>query len=227
LNGDVFIAKRWALLLVAALAPFSAFADKPTIKYKPPASHDEDDRPVATLITAGVQGSDYALRIEFDRAPWGEECKNRCANTTLFLDTDDSPTTGLQLGKGAPETGADLVVNVQGTRDYRDDSAAVVLKVKVKQLPDGATSADSGEALADLDNRRDADRLTSEANTVYALIDGTSTSLPSGKTVRVIYHPPGSKALVGRAKGMLSGGSAKVEIFRKGKAEHHKKKDDN
>ena len=80
-------------LLLLANAAFAA--EKPCITYKaPPPS--EDDRPVATAITVGPQGSDYAFKVDFNRAPWGDECGTRCANTTIFLDTDNDKNTGLK-----------------------------------------------------------------------------------------------------------------------------------
>ena len=30
----------------------------------------------------------YAIKIEFNKEPWGDGCKSRCANATLFLDTN-------------------------------------------------------------------------------------------------------------------------------------------
>jgi hypothetical protein len=207
------------LLLLASLA-----AEKPTIHYKPPPGEDEDDRPVATEISVAPQGSDIGLRVEFNRAPWGEACKARCANATIFLDTDDNPTTGLQLGKGTPETGADIAVTIQGAREIQEGSAAVVLRVKAKQLPNGSTSVDSGDAFAEMDLRRDPERVQSDGNTVYVLVDATNATLPSGKSMRVVYHPPGAKPLVGKTKGLLAGGSGKIQIFKKGKEQGEKRR---
>lgn len=203
------------LCAVLALCPFAARADKVTLRVPPP--DDEEERPVATAVTAGVQGSDYALRIEFDRAPWGDECKSRCASTTILLDLDGSTSTGLQLGPRAPETGADLAIVIRGTRVPGEEHSVSVLQAKVRRLTDGATSIDTGDSVADFDVRNDPDRLRSVGNEVYLLIDGTSGTLPSARTMRVIFHPPGAKALVGKTKGLMAGGANKVEIFRKGK----------
>src|SRR5687767_10503584 len=89
----------------------AAFAkDRASIVYTPPASQG-DERPVATSIVVGPQGNDYAFRVDFNGLPWGAECKNRCANATIFLDTDNNTKTGLQLGQSdSAETGADLSV---------------------------------------------------------------------------------------------------------------------
>src|SRR5438105_13145660 len=124
------------------LVSFAAAAgEKPCIVYKaPPPAEDDDDRPVATAITVGPQGSDYAFKVDFNKEPWGEICKTRCANATIFIDTDNNKTTGLKLTKEAPETGADLAVTIQGSREYQDSSAISTLKIKVKQYNEDATS---------------------------------------------------------------------------------------
>jgi len=208
------------LALAATLA--AVFGAAPTLTYHPP--DDEDERPMATSVTVGPQGSDFAFRVEFNQAPWGEACKNRCANTTLYLDTDGDANTGLQLGKGAPETGADLAITIQGTREYKETSSQMVLRARVRLLVGGATHADEGEPLLEMDNRREAERLHCEGNVVYALVDGTDSRIPMGRTMRVIYHPPGAKAMVGKVKGLMSGGGGAIEIFRKGKSESRRKK---
>jgi len=212
---------RVALLVLVSFAALAA--DKPVIKYQAPAS-DADDRPIATAITIGPQGSDFALRVEFNKTPWGEECKSRCASVTLFVDTDDNPKTGMRLSEGALENGADLAIVIQGVRDYQDESARVFLRVKAIQFGDGAKGVDSGDVIADLDNRHDTERVQSDGNTVYALVDATNATLPSSKSIRVVYHPAGAKALQGKARGMMSTGGGKVDIFRKGKLEGGAKK---
>jgi len=81
----------------------------------------------------------------------------------------------------------------------------------------GEKAADEGEALADLSNVQDPERLQLDENTVYLLIDATSPTLPSARKVRVIYHPPLAKPVLGNIAGMLSGGSGGgVRIFRGG-----------
>lgn len=208
---------RLYVLAACLCAPFAAAREKPAISFKPLATGD-DERPVATEIVVGPQGSDYAFRVEFDKLPWGEDCKNRCANATVFLDTDNNKATGLQLKeKGAAETGADLAVTIQGAREYKEGSADVLLRVKVRQYGDNATDVDQGETMSELDHRRDPERLHVEGTTVYVLIDATSGTLPSGSKLRVVYHPPESKPLVGNAKGLLATGVSKIEIFKQGK----------
>ncbi|MHB8873488.1 MAG: hypothetical protein ACYC8T_07355 [Myxococcaceae bacterium] len=195
----------------------AAAREKPAISFRPLASGDEE-RPVATEIVVGPQGSDYAFRVEFDKLPWGDECKNRCANATIFLDTDSNKNTGLQLkDKKAAETGADIAVTVQGAREYKENSADVLLRVRVRQFSDASTSVDEGETMSELDHRSDPERLHVEGRTVYVLIDATNGTLPSGSKMRVIYHPPDVKPLVGAAKGLLASGVAKIEIFKQGK----------
>jgi hypothetical protein len=83
-------------LLLSTFSLAAAAMEKPCITYKAPAG-EEDDRPVATAITVGPQGSDYAFKVDFNKEPWGEACKTRCANATIFLDTDNDKRTGLKL----------------------------------------------------------------------------------------------------------------------------------
>ncbi|MBI3185206.1 MAG: hypothetical protein HYZ28_23970 [Myxococcales bacterium] len=206
--------RRLALLVAGLAAAQAVGKDKPTVAYRPLAT-DEEDRPVATAIFAGTQGSNYALRVDFDKTPWGEDCKSRCANATVLLDTDGSRSTGLQLAqKGAPETGADLAVTIQGARDYREGSADVRLRVKVRQLGDDARTVEDGSTLQELDHRNDAERLVVEGKSVFVLVDATSGTLPSGPAMRVVYHPPGAKPVVGSTKGMLAPGAGQSKIFK-------------
>jgi hypothetical protein len=198
-------------LLAASTA---AAAPKATFRYTPPT---DEERPVIVEATIGPQGSDFAMRLRFDKEPWGDQCKSRCANATIFLDTDGNTTTGLQLGKKIPETGADLAVIVQGARDYRGTSSDAFLRVKVRQFTSASKNVDDTEALADLNHRQDSERVQLEENTVYLLIDATAPTLPSARKVRVIYHPSGGKAIEATVAGMLSGGSSSnVRIFRGG-----------
>lgn len=206
-----------AMCALALLFPSLGFARAPTaIRFKA-LSEEPDDRPTATEVAVAPQGSDFAFRLLFNKAPWGDECKSRCANTTVFVDTDANKTTGLQLGAAAAETGADLAVTLQGGRDYGESSSRPTFKAKVRYLPDGAKSLDDGEALAELDAQDDPDRFMVDEGIVYVLVDGTISNLPAGKKARVIYHPPGSKALTLDIRGMsATGGREKIQIFRKG-----------
>ena len=203
--------------LAFLLLPMAAWAaDKPVIKYTPAATGDEaEERPVATRISVDPLGSDFAVRVVFDRTPWGPDCKSRCAAMTLFLDTDDNPSTGLNLGKDAAETGADLAVVIQGVREFKEQSAEPGLKVKVRLLPSGTTSIEGGDWLSEMDLHHDAERVQSDGTSVYALVDTTDPTIPSGKTIRVIYHPPGEKALTGKAKGMFLKSSGKIQVLGK------------
>ncbi|WP_223635206.1 hypothetical protein [Corallococcus sp. EGB] len=207
-----------ACSLLASATASAAGKTASTLRYKP--SQDEE-RPVIVDATIGPQGSDFAMRLKFDKEPFGEECKQRCANVTLFLDTDSSTQSGLQLAgnKKAPENGADLAIVIQGVREYKRQDAPpeVALRVKVRQLGSDATSADSGELLADLNNRQDPERIQTDGTTVYLLVDATSALLPSARKVRVIYHPPGSKALTASINGMAGASSGRgVQIFKRG-----------
>jgi hypothetical protein len=207
------------LLTIACVLLASASAAAPpkaTFKYTPPAD-GEDERPVIVDATLGPQGSDFAMRLRFDKEPWGEQCASRCANAIVYLDTDSNNTTGIQLGKKAVETGADMAVVVQGARDYKGETSITFLRVKVRQLTNETKSWEDGEALADLDHRQDPERVQTDGNTVYLLIDATSPTLPSARKVRVIYRPPLAKPIQATIAGMLSGGSSStVRIFRGG-----------
>ena len=219
---------RCAPLLACLFSLGAGAAEKPCITYKAPPS-TEDDRPVAIAITVGPQGSDYAFKVDFNKEPWGEACKNRCANATIFIDTDNDKRTGLKLaalekGKDAPETGADLAVTIQGTREYKSESSLSTLKIKVKQYGEDATSAEQGTELVEMDARGDTERLNPVEKTVYLLVDANIGSLPSNPKIRVIYHPPETKPLVGFAKGLNAPGANRVEIFKEGRLSNPVKK---
>jgi hypothetical protein len=205
------------LLSVVCISTAVAAAEKPTISYKP-ASSGEEDRPVMTRIVAGAQGTDYAFKLDFDKLPWGADCKTHCANATLFIDADNNKTTGLKLAdEKAAETGADLVITIQGTRTLDEGAHKPILKVKVAGYSETATSVEEAEQIAELDPVNDSERVLSSDNSVYLLIDGNSGNIPTGKMMRVIYHPPGSKPLSGTAKGLASPTSQRVELFKDGK----------
>lgn len=206
-----------AAFLLLVVPAVGLGAEKPCITYAAPASSPED-RPVATAITVGPQGSDYAFRIDFNKPPWGDECKNRCANSTIFLDTDNNRSTGLQLAdKKAPQTGADLAITIMGTREYKEASAESNLLVKVKQFPEDATRVDQGRVLVEMDQRQDEERVQAQGESVWVLVDANIGDLPAGPKLRVIYQPPDSKPLVGMAKGLSAPGANRVEIFKQGK----------
>ncbi len=202
------------LTLAFALLTTSAMAnDRATLRYSPPPG---EERPMVVEATVGPQGGDFALRLRFSKLPFGKECGNRCANVTLLFDTDASAQSGLKLPDKAAEKGADLAIIVQGVRDFSGENGESYLRVKVRRLGEART-VDEGELLAELDHRRDSDRIHIEDNTVFLLIDA-SNNLPSGRKVRVVYHPPGSNALEATLPGMLSGSasSGNVMIFRRG-----------
>lgn len=206
--------KRPLLLLACTLLAVPSLAAPPKVTFRSDAPPD-GERPVILDATIGPQGSDFAMRLRFDKVPWGEECKNRCANATLFLDTDGNASTGLQLGKKVPETGADLAVIIQGARDYKGSSSEAYLRVKVRQFTTASKNVDDTEALADLTHRLDPERVQLDDSTVFLLIDATAPTLPSARKVRVVYHPTGGKAVEASIPGMLSGGSSSnVRIFR-------------
>lgn len=171
-----------------------------------------------TSIVVSPQGTDYAFKLEFNKPPFGEECRTRCANATLFLDTDNNKSTGLKLNDPkAPESGADLAVIVQGTKVMQEGASKPVLRVKVLQYAEDATSVEEGITLAELDPVIDNERVLASDTSVYLLIDANMGNQPSGKQLRLVYHPPDSKPLVGMAKGLASPAAGRVELFKDGK----------
>jgi hypothetical protein len=197
------------LLGLALLTGLPAFAQgKPTIVYKPKLTGTEVDRPVATRLSVASQGSGYAIRLDFDRDPWGEGCRERCARLSFLLDTDNAPSTG-HAGSSAraAENGADLVVTVEGVREYGGPSADAVLKVTYRLLPDGSRSLEEGQVIGEYDHRNDKDQVQVKGASVFLFVDPTESNLPTGRKVRVIYNPPGrppgSKPLVGIVRGLL------------------------
>jgi hypothetical protein len=205
------------LLLASCLVAGIAAAEKPTIAYKAPPP-TEEDRPVITSVVVSPQGTDYAFKIEFNKIPWGDDCRTRCANATLFLDTDNNKTTGLKLADPrAAETGSDLAITIQGAKSLKEGSTVAVLKVKVAQYAEDATHVEEGTTLAELDPNNDSERVLASDSSVYLLIDANMGNQPAGKQLRLVYHPPDSKPLVGMAKGLSSPPSGRVELFKDGK----------
>jgi len=210
--------KRSILSLALGLLASPAWANGPpaTLRYNPPA---DAERPLPKQLTVTADANDYVVDLTFNRLPWGDDCKNRCASVTLFLDTDNNRGTGLQLGK-LPETGADLMVTIQGDRDFKEKSSQALLRARVRQLTSELRSPEEGELIADLNQRLDPERLVGHGTRVTLRLDATSLSIPAGKTMRVVYHPPADKALEATTRGMLSGvvpGSPKVEKGKKPK----------
>jgi hypothetical protein len=216
-----------SVLVLASLGATASFAQKPAIIFKAPAS-SEDSRPLITEIVVGPQGSDYAFKIDFNKEPWGDECTLHCANATFFLDTDNTKNTGLKLKEPkAAETGADMSITIQGTKVYKDNSRQSALKVIVRQFSDGCTEVDQARQLAELDTLQDSDRVLARGTSVYLLIDANLGELPTGAQSRVIYHPPGSRALVGKARGLSASSAHHVELFKDGKLSTPPKKKKN
>ncbi|QSQ16729.1 MULTISPECIES: hypothetical protein [Myxococcus] len=205
------------LLVCTLLAGSSVVAkERSTFRYTAP---PDGERPVIVDAVIGPQGSDFALRLRFDKAPWGEECKNRCANATLLIDADNSKQTGLRLAQGAAGNGADLAIIIQGVREYATEGGGAQnwLRVKVRLLGSEASTVDDGELLAELNHRHDTDRIQSEDKTVYLLIDTTNAAIPSGRKARVVYQPPGGKPIQATVTGLIGGGGTHgVRIFKDG-----------
>ncbi|PTL80449.1 hypothetical protein [Vitiosangium sp. GDMCC 1.1324] len=200
-------------LALTLLATSAMAKDRASFRYTPPM---DEERPVVVDATVGPQGSDFALRLRFQKPPFGQDCGSRCANATLLLDTDASLQSGMKLPDKAAENGADLAIIVQGTRDLSGSTSDHFVRVKVRRLTNEARTVDEGELITELDSRKDPERIHIEGNTVFLLIDG-SNDLPSGRKVRVVYHPPGSKAIQATVPGILSGSAnSKVMLFRRG-----------
>jgi hypothetical protein len=190
-----------ACILLATSAS-AASKDRATFRYTPPL---DELRPVVVEASVNAKGGDFALRLRFNELPWGEECKSRCANATLLLDTDANANTGLKLTKGAPANGADLAIIVQGVREWKEQGADTYLRVKVRQLSAGARTVDDGDLIAEMDHRQDPERIQVDGRTVFILVDATSATIPSARKARVVYHPPGGKAVQASIKGTLTG----------------------
>ena len=203
--------------IVALLFGLGSFAaEKPLIVYKAP-SGDEDERPVIVSIGYSPRGSDFSLRLQFDKAPWGDACRSRCANATVFLDTDNNRSTGLKLDDPkAAETGADLAITVQGMREVSQGAMRPSLRVKVTQYAESATSPEQGTTLAEL-SPSDGERVLSDGKSLYLLVDASIGDIPQGSKVRVVYHPPGAKPLAAVGKGLLVPGAGRVEIYKEGR----------
>ncbi len=199
------------VILGAVLSPLAVGVEG-TLTFKP---DPDEERPVVRRASVRPQGTDFALNLDFDKTPWGEECKKRCANATLLIDTDGDPKTGMQTGEGKPQTGADLGILVQGHTDFGEESAGHYIRVKIRALEDNDTRLDSGDVIAELDHRRDRERLGVEGKEVRIMVDASRATLPTGKKCRLIYLPPLSKPVVVPCRGMggVSRGSA-PEILR-------------
>src|SRR5690606_12304255 len=202
---------RLPIALVALLVAPAALAAKPLITFTPPPG---EERPLITRLQAGPQGNAFAFELTFDKAPWGETCRPRCANATVFVALDDAKRTGLQPGKQAKETGADLAVTVQGAAESRERGARHYLRVKVRQLSTGSAGTGDGEVRIELDHRKDPANLQTDAETVWILVNMSQLNVPSGRKARVIYHPPGAEALEASTAGMQSGSRRRNRVFR-------------
>lgn len=200
--------------LAAALALTAPALANPVFTFKP---DKEAERPIVKELRATTQGADLSLEVMFDRPPFGIECGLRCANATFFIDTDNNRKTGVQFGKGAEETGADVSVVLQGTNDYRTDDGAPYFRVKVRELPNGAKSLEDSAPVIDLDSRTDKTRVQVDAETAFVLIDSSATGVKWGKKLRIVYHPPAREAVSGTANGFSRRKGGAVEII-KGKS---------
>jgi hypothetical protein len=180
-----------------------------------------------TSISLNASGDTYRFDLMFNAAPWGDGCKSRCANATLFLDTDHNPNTGLQLpSPDAAETGTDVTVTIQGIREFKNGEQVPTLRVKVTQYIDDATRVEDGRTAMELDVVRDHEHLISTDSALLLTIDGHQLTAPFGKEVRLVYHPPESKALVSVVRGLGTGAGApkRVDVLGKKKPKAPKKR---
>jgi hypothetical protein len=183
-------------LVVLLLTAGATWAQGKSVIRHQPLSDDPEERPVAAEITVSGEGAEFAVRMVFNKPPAGA-CGRRCANATVFLDLDGSRKTGLQIGAGA-ETGADLAITVQALPPAGGGEA--ILRAKVRTLPDTAASLEDGELVAELDPTMDADRMQVDGQTVLLLVDVSRAEVRLASRARVIYHPPGAKALTAEAR---------------------------
>ncbi len=191
--------------------------EKPTLTYQAPQG-DEDERPVLTAAKIEPQGTDFAFQLDFSKEPWGDACKSRCANVTLFLDTDNNKKTGLKLSDPkAAETGADLSVTIQGLREYRENVGRSTLKVRVTQFNEQSTTVESGLVISELSQAEDAQRVLAQGKSVFLLVDTNQGSAPTGKKMRVVYHPPSNEAVVGLTNGLATKTGGRFDLFKDGK----------
>mgnify|MGYP001563561068 CR=1 FL=1 len=194
-------------------------AEKPSIVHGA-AQSSQGERPEIAQVIAGIQGNDLGLILDFNRSPWGSGCEPVCANATIFVDTDDDPSTGLGLElTGAPENGADLTLTIQGIEAPQGDRAqrTSTLRIKVTLYSGHEISVDRGSLIAELSAAQDVDRLRTSDRSVFALIDTNIAGLTFAKRMRLIYHPPGVPAIVGYARGFGDRNGKPVELFKDGK----------
>ena len=94
----------------------------------------------------------------------------------------------------------------------------------MKQYAEDATSAEQGIELVEMDARSTPSGSTPSRRPSTCSSTRTSARCPSSPKVRVIYHPPEAKPIVGFAKGLNAPGANRVEIFKDGKLTNPVKK---
>jgi len=149
-------------------------------------------------------GHRLRFKLEFNKPPWGEDCKTRCANATLFLDTDNNKTTGLKLADPkAAETGTDIAVTIQGAKALKEGVATSVLRVKVIQYSETPPRRRGPQPR----RARSDQRLGAGARRRHLGLPAHRREhgrAAGRKQLRIIYHPPESKPLIGMANGIAS-----------------------
>ena len=104
-------------------------------------------------------------------------------------------------------------------RNIQARSIGDLHRARCRELASDATRIEEGRVLSELDLVRDSDRVRVEGKVVFLRVDATSGTLPSGKRMRVVYHPFGAHPVTAQTRGFLAqGGGAKVEVFKAGKS---------
>lgn len=195
--------RKLAPLIFLSLAPAAMAQRGPsgTLTYKP---HKlaTDGRPTATKIHLGTKGTDFVLTLEYDKAPYGADCKNRCARSTFLIDTDNDLDTGLQQGRGRAVSGADLLVLLEGFEGVADGKPAPFVKVTIKRFSEGDRLLDEADLVTTLDERASPQRLKLDGTKVTVTLDASSEAVPVGKASRIVYLAPGVSPLTAQAVGL-------------------------
>ena len=196
-------------LLLAAVEP------KATASVKFKLTGVEDERPLIKEVSVNNEALDVAFHVTFDRAPSGAACENRCANATLFVDTDFDKATGLKLSDPkALENGADVALVFQGRKSSGEGGEAPEFLIRVKKLANEAGGLDDSEVLHEFNVFRDKQRVHVREANVVVMVDTSEKKFPLGRRMRLVYHPPGAAAVEGVVAGPVkAGGARKVQVI--------------
>lgn len=195
-------------LLLAAVEP------KATASVKFKLAGVEAERPLIKEVSVNNEALDVAFHVTFDRAPSGAACENRCANATLFVDTDHDKSTGLKLSDTkALENGADVALVFQGRKSSGEEGETAEFLIRIKKLANEAGGHDDPALLHEFDMLRDKQRMHVRDANVVVMLDTSENHFPLGRRMRLIYHPPGSTAVEGVVTGPVkAAGARKVQV---------------